>query len=152
MAADSQSIESNKSRVRRVYEQAWNERNLSVIDELYTPESVHHDPSNPEPLTGVEGIKRRISEVTEAFPDLTFAIEQVVAEDETVVVYWTVSGTQRGEFAGVPPTDTHVEGVQGVTLHRIADGHIVKEWAIRDTLGLLRQLGVAPTPGRPSDS
>jgi predicted ester cyclase len=32
-------------------------------------------------------------------------------------------------------------------VHRLQEGKIVEDWAVRDTLGLLQQLGVIPMPG-----
>jgi hypothetical protein len=37
--------------------------------------------------------------------------------------------------------------MEGVIIHRLRDGQIVADWAVRDTLGLLRQIGVFPAPG-----
>lgn len=143
---DTYTPEQNKAIVRRLYEEAWNERELSVVEEVHATDSVHHDPSNPENLIGPEGTKARIVEVTNAFPDLQFTIEDMVAEDDKVTVYWTTSGTHEGSFAGIPATGRRCEDVPGFILHRLEAGKIVEEWAVRDTLGLLAQLGVAVGP------
>jgi hypothetical protein len=36
--------------------------------------------------------------------------------------------------------------VTGIHIHRVAGGKVMESWTNRDELGLLRQLGVAPTP------
>ena len=60
------------------------------------------------------------------------------------MVRWTASLTHKGEFEGIPPTGKRAV-VQGVYIHRLAGGKIVEDWTVRDTLGLLQQLGVIPS-------
>jgi len=37
--------------------------------------------------------------------------------------------------------------MEGIAVHRIADGKIVEHWSTIDALGLLVQLGAVPPPG-----
>lgn len=141
------SLEDNKAVVRRHYEEGWNQRNLSSVDETHSPNHIHYDPSNPAPISGAEGIKKRLAEVIQAFPDIHFNIEDMVAEGDKVAVYWTLSGTQKGEFAGIPPTGKRIEGIQGMIIHRLSNGMIVEDKTVRDTMSMMQQLGAIPGPG-----
>ena len=58
----------------------------------------------------------------------------------------TSSGTHRGEFMGVPPSGKRV-AVSGMHIMRLADGKIVEHWSFSDQVGMMRQLGMAQTPG-----
>ena len=80
-----------------------------------------------------------------AFPDLEVTIEDLVAEGDRVTACWTLRGTHRGPFLGLPPTGRRV-AMAGMEHCRLADGKIVERWATVDTPGLLRQLGVG-VPG-----
>jgi len=72
--------------------------------------------------------------------------EDVIAADDKAVARVTLTGTHRGEFAGVPPTDKHVE-VKLIDIMRFDDaGRICEHWGVADMFSLMQQLGVAPGP------
>lgn len=78
------------------------------------------------------------------FADLLWKAEDMVAEGDTVAVRYTMTGTHRGEFAGVPATDRAVVP-QSMAFYRLADGKIVEERAQLDMLGILQQVGGVPS-------
>ena len=81
--------------------------------------------------------------LSETFSDLRFGHHEVVAEDERVVVVATMTGTHTGTVQGIPPTRKRFQQRQ-FHLFRMRAGQIVEHLALRDDLGLLRQLGVLP--------
>lgn len=140
-------IEENKAVPRRVYEEVLNQKNLDLVDELFSPEYVNHDPTSPEEMRGPESIKQFFSAYLAAFPDLRFTVEDQVAEGDKVVSRWTSGGTNRGELMGAAPTGRRVE-FTGITISRISDGRIAEDWTSYDALGMMRQLGLIPEPGQ----
>ena len=132
--------EHNKSLVRRVFEEVWTKGNLALVDELYDPSYVLHDPAHPE-FKGTEGLKKQVTMYLTAFPDLRFTIQDQRAEEDEVVTRWTASGTHRGPLGGIPPTGKQAT-TSGITVTRIAGGKIAEAWTNWDILGLMRQLGV----------
>lgn len=80
---------------------------------------------------------------TAAFPDARISIESCIAEGDTVVSRWTLTGTHQGEFQGIPATGRGV-GFTGLEFNQVADGRIVEHWSMFDNLALLRQIGAIP--------
>ena len=137
----------NKIIVRRLYEEVWNKRKLEVVDEVISISHALHDPNVSGSQTGPEAYRQHVIRVTTAFPDLRFAIEDIVSEEDKLVVCWTISGTHKGEFMGIAPTGKKIS-VEGITINHIGYGKILDSNISWDALGLLRQLGQAPALGK----
>ena len=133
----------NKTIIRRLYEEVWNERKLEVVDELLSESHALNDPIVSGSQHGPELYKRRVMELTTAFPDLCFTIEDTVAEGEKFATCWTISGTHRKEYMGIPATGRKIS-LEGITIHLIRKGKILDSYARWDVLGLMRQLGAIP--------
>lgn len=90
-----------------------------------------------------------IKDIVDTFPDWTATIERLVAEDDWVAERSRVKGTHlaaarfphHGDLRGVAPTGKVVEVWQS-HYWRIRDGLIVEHEAVRDDLGIFRQLGL----------
>src|SRR5205085_932687 len=122
-----------KALARSVVEEVWNKGNLDAVDSFYEfVDECIHDPSDPWLAPGPAGerIKQLVSTYRTAFPDLHFTIEDQIAEERpgtlvglersvgfptVVATRWTASGTQKGEFLGVPPTEKQVTWT-GITI------------------------------------
>ncbi len=128
---------------QRVIEEAWNQGNLAVIDELYSPAIVSHDPASLPDEQGLEGRKRAALRYRKALPDIHFALSDFTATGELVYYHWQATATHTGELNGIPATGKKIT-VTGTATDRIVNGKIVEEWSHWDTLGMLQQLGVIP--------
>jgi steroid delta-isomerase-like uncharacterized protein len=137
--------EANKSLVRRLIEEAVNKGNFGAVDEILSTDYVYSEPTVGE-RRGRAGFKELVTMYRKAFPDLTMTIEEQIAEGDKVVTRMSGSGTHRGELLGTAPTGKHASGVRCVFVTRIANGKVVEDTVVYDTLGMLRQLGVVPTP------
>jgi len=139
------SVEENKALIRRFYEEVFNKKNLAAIDEFYAPNHVDHTLPPGLPVSP-EGTKQAIAMTLTALPDLHLTIEDMIAEGDKVVTWFTTHGTQQGAFGGIPPTGKQV-AVSTIEITRIADGKIVEDWGLDDRLGMLQQLGLVPAMG-----
>ncbi len=139
--------EGNKFVIRRSFEELWNKGNLSLADELFTPNYEHHDTSSPDFGRGPESEKKRAALNHTAFPDLQLTIEDIIAEGQTVMARWSCRGTHKGDLSGIAPTGKQVT-ISGVSIARFTGGKMVEGWVNWDALGLMQQLGVVPELAR----
>ncbi len=142
MATAGMSAEENKDLVRRYIEEVWNGHDLAAIDELVSPEYFNHAASTAEYQRG--GAKLAVEWLLSVFPDHRFDIEDAAADGNTVAVRGTMGGTHEGDLMGIAPTGKRV-AVQQTHWFRVADGKVAEHWAVRDDLGMMRQLGVMPS-------
>jgi steroid delta-isomerase-like uncharacterized protein len=138
------SADENKVIVQRYVEEGFNAGNLAVIDELFAPDFVNHDPVAQQ-LRDLQTLKQGILAYHAAFPDIRTTIEDLVVEGDRVAKRFTMRGTQTGEFNGIPPTGRQIT-TEGIDILRIADGKIQEIWIAYDGLGVMQQLGMIPTP------
>lgn len=124
----------------------WNTGNADLAKQLYTDDVQYTGPSQTD--SGIGEITDYVSELHKSFPDFKLEIEETLAEGNRLVSRWTCSGTQNGEYQGIPPTGKHLQ-VKGVTIAHIKGGRIARENAYFDRLGILEQLGAAPSNIQP---
>lgn len=137
--------EVNKAVVRRVFEEVFNQGRLDVVDEVVAADCVEHTPPWPEfPVDDVRtGLKQFAQMLRDAFPDLHITVEDMVAEGDKVAVYFTITGTHKGELMGVPASGAPVS-VMGFDLIRVVDGICTDHWGVEDNLALMQQIGAIP--------
>ena len=136
--------EQNKALVMR-YTEELNKRNLEIFNELCAPDYRYHYPSqDPNPLSRDEMIDM-MKYFYQAFPDLIWSIEDVIAEGDKVAYRFIGRGTHEGEFRGVPATGNKIE-VSGVFFTRIKNGKIVEDREEYDLLGKMMKLGMELKP------
>jgi predicted ester cyclase len=116
-----------------------------AFDALFTTTCVFHEPFAPQGLVaGLQGLKDFAYDPWfAAFPDIHFAVEDLIAEGDRVAARVTMRGTHQGDLMGIPPTGKQVSWT-GIEIDRIKDGKYVESWLNTDDLGLMQQLGVIP--------
>ena len=123
--------EANKALMRRLFEEGFHSGKLAVVDEVFHPNFV--DRSTPEQPPGTEGVKDYISMVRTGFPDISITIEDLVAEEESVVVRTTWRGTHLGEYEGIAPTGKQVTRSM-IQIFHVKDGKLLEEWSEGESL------------------
>ena len=130
--------EKNKAIFRRFIE-AYNEHNLDLLDDLVAPDYV--DPDYPQ-LKGLEGLKQMMNMAFMAFPDYQESIVDIIAEGDKVWILLSYTGTHKGEFMGLSPTNKKLISL-AVDMYRVENGKIV--WGKRvptPDLAFFKQLGL----------
>jgi len=117
--------EANKAVVRRLYEEI-SKGNLDAIDSVLDDGFIEH-----EELPGLspnrEGVKALFVMIRAAFPDLKMVPQQLIAEADLVSVLALMTGTQRGEFMGIPATNKRVS-VNLSDWMRVQNGKLTEHW------------------------
>jgi predicted ester cyclase len=79
-----------------------------------------------------------------AFRDMRMDVIEVLPSGDRTVARVKVSGTQTGDFMGLPASGRHAE-VDLIDIMRFDDAGLVSEhWGVADMLSLLQQLGAIP--------
>ena len=115
-----------------------------LAQELISPDAVFHVPGRSQPMRGPAGNLSIIGMMRAGFPDIQWTLEEMVAEGDKVAARFTMRGTHRGTFSGVPPTGKSIR-VQAMNIYRLSDGQFVEERGQPDMLVLLQQIGAIPS-------
>ena len=127
---------------RRLYD-LINAGDIDAFGELLADEFVEHEEA-PGLAPTKDGVKSFFRMQLAAFPDLRMDVQDVVADGSKVVARVRYTGTQRGDFMGMPATAKSVD-VQLIDIFRFDDdGRVGEHWGVVDLLALMRQLGFVP--------
>ena len=132
--------ETNKAFIKQFMERAFNEGDLTVVDAALTQDGIDHQEALGTNFA--THLKAVITMLRTAFPDLHFEIHDMLAEGDLVAFRSTMTGTHRGPFQGLPPTDTPIS-VAHMHFVRLVNGKTSNLWHVWDVAGLMRQLGAA---------
>jgi steroid delta-isomerase-like uncharacterized protein len=136
-------IENNKAVIRKFLEEVINQNRMDRATDLVVEDFVELDPL-PGQRQGREGLKEVLRMMRAAFPDIHWAVEEMVAEGDKVVTRFTWTGTHHGIFMGIPATGKSVS-VKGVVIDQLEGGKMSNSRMLMDSLGMLQQLGVVPS-------
>ena len=127
---------------RRLYD-LINAGDIDGFGDLLADDFVEHE-EVPGLAPSKDGVKTFFRMQIAAFPDLRMTVEDVVADGAKVVARVRYTGTQQGEFQGMPPTGKAVD-VQLIDIFRFDDdGRVGDHWGVIDLMAMMQQLGVVP--------
>ncbi len=135
--------EENKAIYSRAWNELFNKGNPGIVDELFAPNYVLHDPHFP--INGRDALKEFAISLHNGFSGIRFTIDDLVAEGNKVLKRFTLTCTHTGDFMGLPPSGKKLI-LTGLTLGRVVNGLIVEDWEGADWLGWQQQLGVITEP------
>ncbi len=122
-----------------------NRGDLQGAIDTHSEDVIVHFPGFP--LMNKEAWKPFMLSYFSAFPDLriVFDPDDAIIEGDKLAGSYTMTGTNTGEFMGMPPTGKSIS-IFGINIFQVRDGKIVEAWDMSDGLGILQQLGVIPAP------
>jgi predicted ester cyclase len=124
------STEENKVIAQRIWEELLNAGKTEKMNELIAIDYVYHGPGGHE-IKGIEGMKKFITWVHTSFPNIHFTVNDLIAEGDRVVSFWTMKGTHK--------SNKQLEQ-QGIIISRVVNGKVVEDWEIFDRLAIASQL------------
>ena len=118
----------------------------SVVDEIYAPDCELINANVPEELKkGREAFKAYGRYLRAAFPDIKITNDMTVAGDNELLILWSMTGTNKGSFFGLPPTNKPIS-ITGSDLMIIdKNGQVAQLYLEQDIMNLLAQMGVIPS-------
>jgi steroid delta-isomerase-like uncharacterized protein len=134
--------ENNKATLREFMEEVWNKGNLEIADKfISTPYTIFHDPGDQWDGKSLDlpTFKKRVLYSRQTFPDLHFAVQEIVGDGDKVVISWYLQGTQKGDIPGLPATGKRVN-ISGITIYSFSNGKITGHWQVIDRLGFMQQV------------
>jgi steroid delta-isomerase-like uncharacterized protein len=135
-------VEENKETQRRIVEEVFNNKDMSVIPELISPDFAYDEFFGS--FAGPEGFRQMCEMQNAAFPDLHYKIEDMIGEGDKLVTRMTWSGTFKGKFAGIEPTGKHIVLTEAA-FSTFKDGKETGPLTIFDRLSFFQQAGI-PIP------
>ncbi len=129
--------EANKAVVKRFFEEIWSKGNVQSMEEFtgYTKERT-------------DWLKEGVTRLHVSFPDIKYTVQEMIAEGDKVMAYWTAEGTHKAEYRGFPATGKPIN-YRGFDLYRLASGRIVERFGgFNDDLMLLQHIGAVTDPRR----
>lgn len=141
--ASTADLAANKALVKKMVDAVFNAHDIKAIDAYYSPAYVDHQTTAGQ-TADLASFKTDTQSSFTAFPDLTYTVEDIVAEGNEVWAREQICGTQTGPLSTLAPTGKHV-CIDAIDIVRIQNNLIVEHWGVADDLSLLEQLGVVPT-------
>jgi predicted ester cyclase len=136
------STDINIAAFRRLIDVGFTQGDLSVADELVSPDALEHQRGSKP---GIEGVKATIAILHEWFSDFELTISKITADGDTVWALNRARGINTGSVMGFPPTGKPFE-IDVMDVARFKNGLVVEHWGVPDQLGLLIQLGLMRRP------
>jgi len=129
---------SNKEIVRKIYEECLNKRNTTLLKEYIADEYI-----GLKGVKGAAGFEAPTNLLIQAFPDIHWNVEELIAEGDKVLVKWTWEGTHQNAFAQYSSTGKKMSN-EGLGIFELKNGKIIKSYVLTDRLAFLQQLNVLP--------
>lgn len=131
-------LQENKQLLADFGTEVFGRKELSNLHRYMHEDYIQHNPLVPQ---GSTGFRQFFVDWFNAVPDWNYSLAKLVAEDDTVWAYGMYSGTQKGDWLGIPASNKSYS-FAAVDIFRFQDGKLAEHWDVMDVHGLFKQLGV----------
>jgi len=126
----------HKTQIRKLYRRVWNEPNQISRDhacsEYIHPEHILIDPSNPNPVPGVEAYCNGVNALRQALPTIRMHVDDMIEQGCKVAV----------QLSFVASLGERTAKWTGTAVMEFEDDLIVKTWVNTDSISAMIQLGL----------
>ena len=133
-------VKRNKELMKK-FEQMINTADDVLAAELVADDAPFYTPASPEPLYGGKGYLSVVHWMRQGFSDVQWKLNDMVADEEKVAAYWTLTGTHDGDFLGIHPTGNKISVSVMNFYYFNAQGKITNDIAAEGMIGILRGIG-----------
>lgn len=141
MTVEGNNKDNNKALVRRFIDEVFVGGLVASIDELVTEDFAWHVGNSA--TMSREDFKQVTKRISAALEDVSFMVDDEIAEGDRVAVRLTAAATPVGEFMKILPSGKSYK-VTEIHIFRINDGKVAEHWHELDQLGIMQQLGQSP--------
>ncbi|MVT09903.1 ester cyclase [Chitinophaga tropicalis] len=132
--SENKTIKMNKTVVNRLYEEVLNKRNMTVLNDIVSEEY-----TSVNGAKGPKGFEGAVLPLLAGFPDISWEVISLTAEDDRVIAQWEWRGTHRGQFQEFPATGKQITN-RGATTYLLKNGRIVHSEVVPDRLGFRQEM------------
>jgi len=132
----------NEAIIRAYIEAVFNGHDLSNL-ETWLADDLVSVWMGQTTLRGLAAWREGMQGFFDAFPDITYTLDDIFFSGDRGVWRGHWHGTQRGAWAGIAPSGKTATWT-AVIIGRMQEGKLVEDWVEYDRLGLFRQLGAIP--------
>ena len=126
--------------------EVWNGGDLSLLDNILSPDYVRHVVDISEDIIGIEAYKENIIVNRTMIPDFTVNTDELIIKGDIIVGRWTATGTNTGPSSdGLPPTGNKIK-FSGAAIMHVVDGKISETWMFYNMAAILTQFNYTITP------
>lgn len=137
-------VEKNRALGLRINAEIWNKQNYDLIPECFTEDFVA-DYSPRVVRQGRDQIKQMVESAHAVFQGFTETVHHIIADDENIVLHFTISGTQVADWGPIAATNRPVK-YDEIVIMKVRDGKVCHQIGVSDTLLALQQMGGIPDP------
>jgi predicted ester cyclase len=129
----------------KINREIWNGRQFDKIPEYFAEDFVS-DYSPSFVRHGRHHIQPAVERSHAAFAGFCEEVKTIVADDDCVVIHFTIKGTHTGPWGPLAATGKEV-AFDEIVIMTVRDGKVVRQVGVIDNLTGLRQVGAMPGRG-----
>lgn len=138
-------IDTNRALGLRINREIWNKQRFELIPECFTEDFVA-DYSPRVVREGRDQIEQMVRAAHNTFSGFTETVHDVITNDDSIVLHFTISGVQVGDWGPISATNKPVK-YDEIIIMKVREGKVFHQVGITDTLLALHQMGQIPDPG-----